>query len=216
MHGPDGAKRSAAFVATTGATLIAVVCGVLLLPDCASACSCAAPAGTSPQELARQELSNSDAVFAGEVVDIDGALSISGSVDPMTVTFRVSESWKGAGGETVDVQTAVSDASCGYPFDEGEGYLVFASKGIFFEEGELEVGLCGSTKPLSKARAELAALGPGAAPTGPPAAGERLPDTSGALPGLKPTSLLLLSGAGAVTLVFAAAIRSSGGRWTRR
>ena len=134
----------------------------------------------------------------------------------MKVTFRVSEAWKGAGVETVSVQTAVSDASCGYPFDEGEGYLVFASKGIFYERGELEVGLCGSTKPLPEARAELAALGPGTAPTGSSAAGERLPDTSGALPGLRPTSLLLLSGAGAVTLVFAAAIRSAGKRWTRR
>lgn len=216
MHERGGAERFAAFAATAGAILIAVVCGVFLSSDCASACSCGVPAGVSSQELARQELSNSDAVFAGEVIDIDRPLSITSSDAPMKVAFRVSESWKGAGGETVSVKTAVSDTSCGYPFDEGEGYLVFASKGIFYEEGELEVGLCGSTKLLPEARAELATLGPGAAPTGTSVAGERLPDTSGALLGLKPTSLLLLSGAGAVTLVFAAAIRLAGGRWTRR
>ncbi len=160
------------------AIVVAVVCAAFLAPDCASACSCAAPAGASPQEVVRQELSISDAVFAGEVVDIDRPLSITSSVDPMTVTFRVSEAWKGAGRETVNVKTAVSDTSCGYPFDEGEGYVVFASEGTTYGEGELEVALCGSTKPLSEARVELAALGPGAAPNGSSTAGERLPDTS--------------------------------------
>lgn len=194
------------------AIVVVAVCAVFLAPDCASACSCAAPAGASPQEIVRQELSGSDAVFAGEVVDIDRPLSITSSVDPMTVTFRVSESWKGAGRETVSVKTAVSDTSCGYPFDEGEGYVVFASEGTTYGEGELEVALCGSTRPLPEARAELAALGPGAVPTGSSADGGRLPDTSGAPPRLTPTVLVFLFGAGAVALVFATAIRSAGGR----
>lgn len=214
MHERYGAKRFAAFATTTVATLVAVVCGVFLSPDCAFACSCAFPASASPQEITQQELSNSDAVFAGEVVDIVGEQGpIMRSDAPETVTLRVSETWKGAGGETVDVQTAVSDASCGYPFNEGDSYLVFASKGIFYEEGELEVGLCGSTKPLSEARAELAALGPGAAATGSPTAGESLPDTSGAFPALPPSVFLFLSGAGAVAFVLAAAILSA--RWRR-
>ncbi len=195
---------------------VAVVCAVFLTPDCASACSCGTVAGFSPQEIAREALSGSDAVFAGEVIDIvDEQGPIMRSDAPKTVTFRVSEAWKGAGGETVDVQTAYSEMSCGYPFNEGDSYLVFASKGIFFEEGELEVALCGSTKPLSEVRAALAALGPGTPPTGSPPAEENLPDTSGAFPVLLPSVLVLLSAVGAVAFVLAA-VRLAGRRRTRR
>ena len=208
MHERDGAKRFAAFVATTGATLIAVVCGVFLSPDCASACSCAAPAGASPQEIARKEFSGSDAVFAGKVTKIDEPLSLTGSTEPMTVTFRVSEAWKGAERETLEVQTAVFDASCGYPFEEDEGYLVFAAEGADGGDGELEVALCGSTKPLSEAKTALAALGPGAAPADSPPAGERLPDTSGVRSGTSGGAWALLLGSGAALVFAVAAIRS--------
>jgi hypothetical protein len=50
--------------------LLVVVGLVALLPDCASACSCAALPGTT-QERARQALSDSAAVFSGEVVDFE-------------------------------------------------------------------------------------------------------------------------------------------------
>ena len=210
MHERYGARRFAAFSATTGAALVAVVCGIFLSPDCASACSCAVPASASPQEITQQELSRSDAVFAGEVVDIDKPLPVTSSIAPMKVTFRVSEAWKGAEGETLEVQTAVSDASCGYPFDEGEGYLVFASEAKTRNVGELEVALCGSTQPLSKAGTELAALGSGAAPTGSSPTGERLPDTSGGLSGSSGPAWTSLFVPGAVAFAFAvAAVRSA-------
>ncbi len=195
---------------------VAVACAVLLAPDCASACSCGVRAGASPQELVRGELSYSDAVFAGRVIDIDGPPISLSSAAPMTVTFRVSEAWKGAVGETAKVQTAVSDASCGYPFDENKSYLVFASEGTTYGERALEVILCSSTKPLSGSEKALAALGPGSAPTGNPA-DDRLPDTSGARPGAPgfERALLLASCAGAFVLA-AAAIRRIGWRRPRR
>ncbi len=130
----------------------------------------------------------------------------------MTVTFRVSEAWKGAERETLDVETAITEASCGYPFDEGESYLVYASKGT--NSGGLEVALCGSTKPLSEADTDLAALGPCAAPTGSAPVGDRLPDTSGARPGLSGSPLALLLASGAAALVFALAFARSS-RWRR-
>jgi hypothetical protein len=62
---------------------------LLLLPDCASACSCAYFGG-SPQQRAGRMLDKSAAVFTGKVVDIErnqkGPL---GGVDE--VSFRVSE-----------------------------------------------------------------------------------------------------------------------------
>ena len=181
-------------------------------PDCAYACSCASPAGSSPKELARREFSGSDAVFAGEVTDIDKPRLITSSLDPMTVTFRVSEAWKGTERGTVNVETAIEEASCGYPFNEGESYLVYASKGT--SSGGLEVALCSSTKPLSEADADLAALGPGAAPTGSPPGGDRLPDTSGVRPGLPDPAWALLFASGAAVLVVAAACARSW-RWRR-
>lgn len=196
---------------------VAVVCAFLLAPDCASACSCAAPAGVSPQELVRKELLYSDAVFAGEVVGIDGPPISLSSAAPVTVTFRVSEAWKGAARETVDVRTAVSDASCGYPFDEKESYLVFASEGTMYDGRGLEVGLCGSTRPLSAAGKTLAVLGPGSAPPGATPAGDLLPDTSGARPEIPGPERALLLASSAVAFVLAvAAILRIGRRRTRR
>lgn len=195
------------------AMAVALVCVVFLAPDPASACSCGVPAGVSPQEIVRQELSRSDAVFTGEVIYIDRPRLVPSSVDPMEVTLRVFETWKGAARETLALRTAVSDASCGYPFDRGGRYLVFASEGTTHgekEEKELEVGLCGSTEPLSEAGPALGALGPDVASTGAPPTGERLPDTSGG-----PPARTYLFASGVLALVAVALVCLAGGRWTR-
>ena len=71
-------------------------------------------------------------------------------------------------GEVVAVEQGTA---CGYHFEEGREYLVYAYTG---KQG-LEVDSCGATKPLSEADANLAALGDGERPTG----GEVLSDTSG-------------------------------------
>ena len=63
---------------------------LVLLPDCASACSCALFGG-SPQQHAERMLDKSGAVFAGRVVDIErNQNGPFGGVDK--VSFRVS--WK--------------------------------------------------------------------------------------------------------------------------
>ena len=159
--------------------LLVVVGLVVLLPDCASACSCAALPGT-PQERASRALSDSEAVFSGEVVDfekspppttmMEGTMyTILGSGGTATATVRVSKVWKGPRQETVRVTTeADSSVGCGYPFEEGQEYLVYAGKGT-------SVSLCSETKPLSEAGAELEALGEGERPN----AGGALSDTSG-------------------------------------
>jgi len=156
---------------------------VALLPDCASACSCAALPGT-PQERARDALSSSTAVFSGEVVEfekpppdttmIEGTLlTVVSSGGTATVTLRASEVWKGPRQQTVVVTTGDDSGSgCGYPFEEGEEYLVYATG------KDPSVSLCSDTKPLPEADADLEALGKGEAPIG----GGTLSDTSGGLP----------------------------------
>ena len=69
----------------------------------------------------------------------------------------------------MEVRTPVSGISCGYHFEEGQEYLVYAGKGM-------SVNLCSETKPLSKADADLAVLGDGEKPEDD---GDVLNDTSG-------------------------------------
>ena len=163
------------------ASLILLTLSLVALPDCASACSCAALPGT-PQERAEKALSGSTAAFSGEVVDfekpppdtamVEGTMwTVMGDARrKATVTLRVSEVWKGARQQTITITTeADSSFGCGYPFEEGREYLVYATG------GDPSVSLCGETKPLSEARADLEALGEGQTPDG----GSALSDTSG-------------------------------------
>jgi len=161
------------------AALVSVVLTVLgvvfLLPDCASACSCAMPPG-SQEERAERALAESSAVFSGEAVEVEEGPSIKmmgiSGLRSSRVTLRTSEVWKGPQRETLEVSTPRDGMSCGYPFKEGQEYLVYANTG---KQG-LEAYLCTETKPLEKAGADLAVLGDGGErPTG----GEVLSDTSG-------------------------------------
>jgi hypothetical protein len=152
---------------------VALVAFVLLalLPDCASACSCAGYLA-APQERAQRALKESTAVFSGQVVNI-GTGEPGGAWRPATVTvsFQVSEVWKGPQPETLEVSTPRDGASCGYPFKEGQEYLVYA----YGKEELFKVSLCSETKPLSEASADLEALGNGESMGG----GGALVDTSG-------------------------------------
>src|SRR5829696_1019833 len=129
------------------ATLVCVVLVglslLVLLPDCVFACSCAVLGSKKQVEWA---LSHPGAVFAGEVVKIDRPSSIKSSLAPESVTFRVSESWKGPEGAALEVRTPVSGTSCGYPFKEGQEYLVYT-----YGKKDLKVDLCSGTKALSNA-----------------------------------------------------------------
>ena len=165
------------------ASLVLAVLGIVLLlsPDCAYACSCAMPPGTQ-KERAERVLSSSEAVFSGEVVDFEKSappttmmertmMVITGG-GTATATLRVSEVWKGPKQRTVKVTTgADSGMGCGYPFEEGPEYLVYARKGM-------SVDLCSETKPLAKAGADLAVLGNGEKPK----SSDALTDTSGVVP----------------------------------
>jgi hypothetical protein len=148
------------------ASLFLTILGVVFLfPDCASACSCAILG--SQEERAERALAKSSALFSGEVVDFKESAS------PATATVRVAEVWKGPKQRTIEITTPSVETMCGYPFKEGQEYLVYAYTG---KQG-LEVDLCSETIPLSKASTDLEVLGAGKKPTG----GEVLSDTSGGL-----------------------------------
>jgi hypothetical protein len=115
-------------------------------------------------------------VFAGQVVNISKGKPLS-LWEPNTVSFRVSEGWKGPEQDTLEVTTPRGGASCGYPFKEGQEYLVYA----YGKEESLKVDLCSETTPLSKASADLEALDNGETMGG---SGAVLSDTSGGFPPL--------------------------------
>jgi hypothetical protein len=121
------------------------------------ACSCAPP---PPPGEARD---GSAAVFAGQVTAIEAPGPVGGlinSADPVKVTVQVSQVWKGSLNSTLVVTTARDSASCGYSFDLGGEYLVYA----YDAEGELNTNLCSRTAPLQSAGEDLNVLGEGAAP----------------------------------------------------
>jgi hypothetical protein len=123
------------------------------------------------QSTPEESFERAGTVFSGRVVDVvepspAERQSPRGNEDPnflsgVKVTFEVSEVWKGNNKQRLVVMTSDSSASCGYSFQEGEEYLVYASG----EEAKLQTGLCSGTKPLSDARADLGVLGEGETPT---------------------------------------------------
>lgn len=163
------------------AMIAALASPLMIAPDCASACSCAGIAGT-PRERVGYALSKSEAVFTGEVTAVSETASRPNTAAPegstVKVTFKVSEVWKGEARETVEVTTdADPGTSCGFPFEKGQEYLVYASEGM-------KASTCSETKPLSIAGQDLEVLGAdeepesGNAPFGSEGNGN-LPDTGG-------------------------------------
>lgn len=118
-----------------------------------SLCSCAMPRTT---QLA---LERSDAVFRGVAIDVPPLPAVSEVPwpDERRVRIRVLERWKGAVPDTAIVYTAWVDGVCGYPFDEGEEYVVYA-RAATQPSPRLTVFLCSGTKPTKDAAADLREL----------------------------------------------------------
>ena len=137
-------------------TLLAFALSALLQNHTVYACSCVVP----PAPLT--SLGFSKAVFAGQVTNIDvpGGL-IQSSGDPVKVSFDVSQSWKGPTGKNITVSTPRSGASCGYGFQAGQEYLVYARG----DNNDLLVSLCSRTKLLAYASDDLSVLAEGSSPS---------------------------------------------------
>jgi hypothetical protein len=113
--------------------------------------------GAGPGDVP-SSVQSSQAVFAGLVVAMgDTTLQTpNGSLWLRAVTLRVDHVWKGGEAETVVVLTGHGGADCGFLFERGESYLVYADRGV----GEsLYAGICGRTAELSRAAADIRELG---------------------------------------------------------
>ena len=129
--------------------LITVGC---LRPESATACSCAGP-GAPCAEAWR-----ADAVFVGQVVSISATVG-------RRVEVAVIEPFRGFQLSQVTLETGYGGGDCGYPFEMGQSYLVYANR---TGEGHLTTSICSRTRPVRDAAEDLAyarslaAIDPGA------------------------------------------------------
>ena len=127
-----------------------VVCILLIgFQGFAIACSCLQP---PPPVTAASE---SDAVFVGTVLSVTST-NPSERFASLKIDLEVSEVFKGLQGDgiLVSVFTGSDGALCGYSFEEGVSYLVYAHR----NDGQLWTGICDRTRTRGNADEDLQAL----------------------------------------------------------
>lgn len=130
----------------------------------AFACECIAPKPTE------QALTESAAVFSGKVEHIT---TLEEQYIKL-VTLSVDEAWKGMAQDkgAILVVTGIDEGGCGYGFEEGKSYLVYAhARG---DNEPLGVSLCSRTTSIDQAESDLAILGAGYVPAQKPPTPEML------------------------------------------
>jgi hypothetical protein len=122
--------------------------------DSARACSCVSSyAGTQPC----QAYWGAGAVFTGLVTNISTIPLDLGDgrsgYQQRLVRFELDESFLGVKGRTAEVFTGMGGGDCGYDFQEGARYFVYAYRNP--KDNTLHAGICGRTRPLGEASADL-------------------------------------------------------------
>jgi hypothetical protein len=130
--------------------LAALLC--LLRPPLAAQGNC----GCDPDAHWDDALSKASVVFVGTCMDATPN-AIKGG---MNVLFQIDSSWKRAIEPVATVHTNAA-AQCGYPFEKGVRYIVFANK----RHQTVETSICEpNQRHADGGAAVLARLGPGIAP----------------------------------------------------
>lgn len=93
------------------------------------------PAHTCEEPSQRDAFRRAVAVFRGIVVEVQ--MVNHESYEPMLVTFKVDRAWKGPATETMRVFALGSlGGGVGYPFRQGERYVVYTTKLDSLEDSE--------------------------------------------------------------------------------
>jgi hypothetical protein len=131
---------------------LAYVFAVLALSaSTASSCTC------FPKPSVEEALSQSTAVFVGRVMTWRYAkteVSPGINASAYSYVFEVKRLYKGALSSEVALLTGNGHADCGYPFEVGEEYLVYA-----YGNKVLGTNVCTRTTRISRADKDLAKLG---------------------------------------------------------
>jgi hypothetical protein len=119
----------------------------------ASACSCLTVGPGEPDY--RWQLQFADAVFQGivrEVRDLE-------SIPLKLIVFDADAAWKGVKASRVLIFTGWGGGDCGFDFEVGKKYLVWAKRNESQAPGELAAGTCSPTASLESAGVQLTQLG---------------------------------------------------------
>jgi hypothetical protein len=116
----------------------------------------------------KESFDNAVAVFSGTVVNIQN-YTVEGFGDWHLVSFNVDRYWKTLNNNDYDYDhlilfTSLDENVCGYEFEKGRTYQVYAIK-WWHAPNTLYTGLGYGTKPIENAQEDLALLGQGKAPT---------------------------------------------------
>lgn len=126
-------------------------------PSTSYACDCVKPPSVE------DELERSQAVFSGKVLEVN---EMNKGYMKKKVLLEVAETWKGLSESQVIITTGSGGGDCGYEFQVGEEYLVYAQhSSMYGDQEELVSIICDRTTELSTASEDLAVLGEGKAPT---------------------------------------------------
>lgn len=138
-----------------------IFCAILVLfagPD-VQACSCDLPyPKLSLSQQVKKARKQSQAVFVGRVFDI---VNPPGSYI-VVVKFRVESVWRGKLAKEVSLTTGRGNGDCGYRFEVGQSYLVYAYGS---DETDLATNICQRTAAISDATVDLKLLGKGKVPS---------------------------------------------------
>ena len=139
--------------------LLALHCNTATLP--ASACTCIT-GRASVKSRVRDELRRYDAVFVGSVTSFTDTLlpflpeAPQSRIRVRKAVVRLELSWKGPVSDSLVIWTGMGSGDCGYPFEIGERYLVFA---IATDSTRLSAHTCSLTQPFEGAGEYIKALG---------------------------------------------------------
>ena len=102
-------------------------------------------------------IGDATAVFVGEVTDGKASNRMSDMINAgtkdQTFKFKVERSFLGVSdGDTIDIHTGFGFGDCGFPFQKGQEYVVYAYKE---EDGLLHTSVCSRTSPLMRAAEDL-------------------------------------------------------------
>jgi hypothetical protein len=134
------------------ALAVVVVCS-LFAWNTALACRCRPP-GPPKDEAAK-----SDAVFIAKITRVDEPGEFDRSVELEVVSI-----YKGEVEKKLTLYTGRDSAGCGYEFEKGKSYIIYAQKsqrGADGEEKVLYTNTCTRTKPLDEAKEDIEGLGKG-------------------------------------------------------
>jgi hypothetical protein len=105
----------------------------------ARACTCDLPLlNLTLKQQVKKAQKQSQAVFVGKVMQINP------QGYGVSMKFRVENVWKGRLSQEVTIFTGQGDGDCGYRFEVGESYLVYASG-----HERLSTNICQRTAPRS-------------------------------------------------------------------